>query len=89
MGKVIICANLTGKLHLMTLSFSLSIIIIHLLIITIVLGFIIISHPYNYYVLYFYSLLVVSYHLGWMTIAWKVHMSTKWDWRTQKNMALL
>jgi hypothetical protein len=40
MGKVIICAKLTGKLHLTSFSFSLSSIIIRLLIITIVLGFI-------------------------------------------------
>jgi len=42
MSKVIVCTKLTGKFHLTPFYLSLTIVIIHPLIITIVFGFIII-----------------------------------------------
>jgi hypothetical protein len=47
------------------------------------------SHSYSYYVLSSYSLLVVGYHSGWLTIGLSVHPLTEWDWKTQMRLVLL
>ena len=73
MSKVIICANLVGKLHLTSFSFSLSNIIIHLLIITIVLGFIIIFPTLTIITSF---LLIPSWWLATIWVGQRLHEDT-------------